>query len=167
MGEKVTITRLVELTGMARITVTKRLAHVEPVEKKGNWTYYDCHVAFPALYLAESKMGEKSDGANLTKEKAMLTAAQRKKAEIELALLEGSIIDAEDAADIMANCITESRAKMLGLPRKLGAEFGTDVEERAEALVHEALDELASTDVDRIINGSVEESTEAEGEPVV
>ena len=94
---------------------------------------------------------EKVDGRWEIDQTARLKKAQAEKAEIEVEVLRGSLLPADEVERAWADHIVAARAKLLGMSSKLAQQlssmFGGDVgeiEDRIEDEVEEALGELGS-----------------------
>ena len=93
-----------------------------------------------------------SGTGDIAEEKTKLTAAQARKAELEVEELEGSLIPAQLVEDTWVDYVANARAKLLGLPSRIAHQVIT-VDKYAEAeliikeQVHEALNELAQNGI--------------------
>ena len=76
--------------------------------------------------------------------------AKVKREEIELAKLDGSVVEMDAVETILTNIVATARARMLALPARLAPQCAVmndaaDVRKLLEDGVHEALEEMAST----------------------
>lgn len=122
--------------------------------------------------------GGADDGGDWSKHRARLTAAKADMAEMQAAILKGTVHEAKAVEAVWTDHLLACRAKLLGLPKKLaprihGVEKLTAIETELEAAVTEALNELASYDpalvTDRYVSAHREEldaATEVDGESV-
>lgn len=95
------------------------------------------------------------DDADLAREKALLTKAQRETAELELAAMRGDMHKSEDVMTVWTECLVNCRSRLLAIPAKLApelheAEMVGDVQEKLRKAINEALDELAEYSKGRI-----------------
>ena len=79
-----------------------------------------------------------------------LQLAKVKREEIELAKLDGSVVEMETVETILTNLVATARARMLALPARLAPQCAVlndaaDVRKLLEDGVHEALEEMAAT----------------------
>ena len=130
-----TVSKMADLTGLDRRTITKRLSGVAP-DEDGR---YESSVALKALYSPDAL-----DGAQ---EKAKLDLARRELCEIRKAELQKTLIPAEIVQRHWEFMAGNVRAKLLNLPGRLAVEIGDpdkSIETKAKRLVYEALKELAA-----------------------
>lgn len=92
--------------------------------------------------------GPMAGGLDLAQERAALARSQRTKIDLEIEVLQKTLIPAEQIEREWADIVASARAKLLAIPTR-GASLVLAAEDRAEAeqilksLVYEALDELA------------------------
>ncbi len=80
----------------------------------------------------------------LTQEVAERRAIARIKT-MEADLLEGKLVDAQEAMDAWKNAIAKTKAKLIGIPAKLALELsGLDKPEEIQALLNRVIDEVLS-----------------------
>jgi phage terminase Nu1 subunit (DNA packaging protein) len=107
-----------------------------------------CRVAYISYLRKLGGYNKRSGTGDIAEEKTKLTAAQARKAELEVEEMEGSLIPAQLVEDTWIDYVSNSRAKLLGLPSRIAHQVIT-VDKYAEAElilkehVHEALNELA------------------------
>ena len=100
-------------------------------------------------FLRKAARYTKKDGiGDLAEEKTKLTAAQARKAELEVEEMEGNLIPSQLVADTWVSYVSNVRAKLLGLPSRIAHQVITvDKYPEAELIikeqVHDALNELA------------------------
>ena len=115
-------------------------------------------------YLQDRALGGELMPADMHVEKSALVRAQREKAEIEVLMLKGALIQREQVDAALGNLITACRARLLSIPTKAAAVAVSMTEAEVEGLltdqIHEALHELS-----RSIEFA-EPTTKADGEPV-
>ena len=95
---------------------------------------------------------------SLTQEKALLAKRQRERIELELAQTRGGLISVKLVKEEWEKLISASRARLLVIPTKLAPLIFTlksipEIKEVIENVIHEALRELARTEV---IEGDME-----------
>lgn len=95
------------------------------------------------------------DDADLQRERALLTKAQREKAELELAALKGEMHRGEDVMAVWTENVANCRARLLAIPAKsapslFAARSVGEIQEQLKAAVYEALDELSEYSKGRI-----------------
>jgi phage terminase Nu1 subunit (DNA packaging protein) len=132
-------------------------------------------------FLQERKVNQwdsGDDAGDWQKERARLTRAKADMAEMQAAILKGTVHEAKAVESVWTDHLLACRAKLLSMPKKLaprvhGVEKLTSIETEIDAAITEALNELASYDpalvTDRYVSAHREEldaATEMEGEPV-
>ena len=111
-----------------------------------------CRVAYISYLRKLGGYHKRSGTGDIAEEKAKLTAAQARKAELEVEQLEKSLIPAQLVEDTWIEYVSNVRAKLLGLPSRVAHQVIT-VDKYAEAeliikeQVHEALNELAQNGI--------------------
>lgn len=113
-----------------------------PVNINVNRIQYINHLRKAARYTKKDGVGD------IAEEKTKLTAAQAKKAELEVAVIEGNLIPADAVKDTWTSYISNARAKLLALPNRIAHQvISVDKYAEAESIikeqVYEALNELA------------------------
>ena len=107
-----------------------------------------CRVAYISYLRKLGGYHKRSGTGDIAEEKAKLTAAQARKAELEVEEMEAKLIPAELVQETWVDYVANARAKLLGLPSRIAHQVIT-VDKYAEAeliikeQVHEALNELA------------------------
>lgn len=99
------------------------------------------------------EQNQTDDEVNYQKERALLTKANRQKAELELKIMRGEVHRSEDVESVMNDMLSSFRAQMLVIPGKLAPQLIsiTDVEEIKSIIkrhIYEALQELSDYDPD-------------------
>jgi phage terminase Nu1 subunit (DNA packaging protein) len=132
-------------------------------------------------FLQERKVNQWDNGdeaGDWQKERARLTRAKADMAEMQAAILKGTVHEAKAVEAVWIDHLLACRAKLLSMPKKLaprihGIEKLAAIETEIDAAITEALNELASYDpalvTDRYVSAHREEldaATEMEGEPV-
>jgi len=107
-----------------------------------------CRVSYISYLRKLGGYNKKSGTGDIAEEKARLTKAQADKAELEVEQLEGSLIPAQLVQDTWIEYVSNSRAKILGLPSRIAHQVITvDQYSEAELIikeqVYEILEELA------------------------
>ena len=101
---------------------------------------------------------------DLTQERARLAILQQQKIELEIAELRGELVRVEKVEEQWIGTLAAMRAKLLALPAKLAIAVATPdriqaVQDKSQALIYEALSELAGgNDDDESIESDVEGS---------
>lgn len=107
-----------------------------------------CRIAYISYLRKLGGYNKRTGTGDIAEEKTKLTAAQARKAELEVEELEKSLIPAALVADTWVDYVSNARAKLLGLPSRIAHQVLTldkysEVEELIKEQVHEALSELA------------------------
>ena len=107
-----------------------------------------CRVAYISYLRKLGGYNKRTGTGDIAEEKTKLTAAQARKAELEVEELEGQLIPAQLVEDTWIDYVANARAKLLGLPSRIAHQvIATDKYAEAELIikeqVHEALNELA------------------------
>jgi len=111
-----------------------------------------CRIAYISYLRKLGGYNKKSGTGDIAEEKTKLTAAQARKAELEVEEMEGSLIPSQLVEDTWIDYVSNARAKLLGLPSRIAHQVIT-VDKYAEAelilkeQVHEALNELAQNGI--------------------
>ena len=111
-----------------------------------------CRIQYINHIRKSARYTRKDGTGDIAEEKAKLTAAQARKAELEVEQLEKSLIPAQLVEDTWVDYVSNVRAKLLGLPSRVAHQVIT-VDKYAEAeliikeQVHEALNELAQNGI--------------------
>lgn len=118
------------------------------------------------------------DPGDWQRERARLTRAKADMAEMQAAILKGTVHEAKAVESVWTDHLLACRAKLLSMPKKLAPRIHgvvklTSIETEIDAAITEALNELAAYDpalvTDRYVSAHREEldaATEMEGEPV-
>jgi phage terminase Nu1 subunit (DNA packaging protein) len=117
-------------------------------------------------------------GSDYETHRTRLTGAKADMAEMQAAIIKGTVHEAHAVESVWTDHLLACRAKLLSMPKKLaprihGIEKITSIEAEIDAVITEALNELANYDpaliTDRYVSENREEldaATEMEGEPV-
>ena len=111
-----------------------------------------CRFAYISYLRKLGGYNKRTGTGDIAEEKTKLTAAQARKAELEVEELEGQLIPAQLVEDTWIDYVANARAKLLGLPSRIAHQVIT-VDKYAEAeliikeQVHEALNELAQNGI--------------------
>ena len=141
---ELSIAEIEKISGFSYKTIKKRLENLAPIRRKGNSIFYESRDAIPLLFKAESE-----GRLNLDQERAKLAKAQTEKVELESSKLKGTLVDANELAEAFKKEIIAAKAKLLRIPKTLGAQYPTiesslHLEDFATDLIHESLAEIAS-----------------------
>lgn len=148
--EGYSISALAREFGVSARTVAKRLEGVKACGRRGNATLYPLAEAAAAilrgagrLTVADADGGEPLD---LNQESAKLKRSQREKIELDISVMRGDLIPADQVADTWQRFAVSCRAKLINLPTTAAPRVSglsvreTEIELRD--LINEALDEL-------------------------
>ena len=107
-----------------------------------------CRMAYISYLRKLGGYNKRSGSGDITEEKTKLTAAQARKAELEVEEMEGNLLPAQLVEDTWIGYVANVRAKLLGLPSRIAHQVITvDKYPEAELIikeqVHDALNELA------------------------
>ena len=107
-----------------------------------------CRIAYISYLRKLGGYNKRSGSGDITEEKTKLTAAQARKAELEVEEMEGNLLPAQLVEDTWIGYVANVRAKLLGLPSRIAHQVITvDKYPEAELIikeqVHDALNELA------------------------
>tara|TARA_S200002703_G_scaffold121008_2_gene106841 strand:- start:2286 stop:2810 length:525 start_codon:yes stop_codon:yes gene_type:complete len=111
-----------------------------------------CRIQYINHIRKSARYTRKDGTGDIAEEKAKLTAAQARKAELEVEQLEKTLIPAQLVEETWVDYVSNVRAKLLGLPSRVAHQVIT-VDKYAEAeliikeQVHEALNELAQNGI--------------------
>lgn len=155
----VSVDTLAKLFSMTAVRV-QQLASDGIVEKSGRGKYKLWNsIRNYISYLQKRKLNQWDNGGgenivDFQNERALLTQAKRKEAQLRSAVLEGRVLEAAAVEEIMTSMILAARSKLLAIPVKaapqIAPENAAQAMEILTELVHEALAELASYDPLRI-----------------
>lgn len=151
----------------------------EKIEAKG-----DCSLASKGEAGCSSPSPEVQDGnyeeLDVTElgetHKNKLMRVKARTAEIELARLEGKLVEIETVERVMTNMVSNARARFLTLPTRVAPQIAVmsdvnDVKKLLESVVYEGLNELSQIGPDALLSyesaGTVEASDQFDGERVV
>ena len=136
---------IAEFFGVSLPTVHSWLRKGCPGRKKGNRWQFDTAKVFGWYRDA---MNSDAGDLDLTKERALLTRAQRKLKQIDIKIRNGEYISAEEVGREWCNIAANVRAKLLNLPSKMAAEVAAEsnrgrCQQILKKQVYEALTELS------------------------
>ena len=111
-----------------------------------------CRMAYISYLRKLGGYNKRSGSGDITEEKTKLTAAQARKAELEVEEMESNLIPAQLVEDTWISYIANVRAKLLGLPSRIAHQVITvDKYPEAELIikeqVHDALNELSENGI--------------------
>jgi len=140
----VSITELVALTGVTNVTARKRCANVTSRLREGTTKTIEFE-SIPAL-RAIFELNKGSD-TTLEEEKIKLTSAQAEKVGLEVEVLKGSLIPADEIEEFLTRTFGAFKARCLSIPTKsapsvIGVVDVLEIEEIIKDYIYEALDEL-------------------------
>lgn len=140
----VSITELVALTGVTNVTARKRCANVTSRHREGTTKTVEFE-SIPALRAIFEIGGDA--GSTLEEEKIKLTSAQAEKVGLEVEVLKGNLVPADEIEDFLNRMFGAFKARCLSLPTKaapsvIGVTEVLEVEEIIKEYIYEALAEL-------------------------
>ena len=157
----VNIDTLTKLTGSTRRTILNKCHDLPKTTGKGREHLFESKDALPLIIS-----GRKETDKTLETERTRLASAQAEKTELEVEVIKGGLIPAENVESVVNNMISSFRSKMLSLPTKAAPSVVqmADVAE-AEGLlrefVYEALTELSDYDSEQYSTSDDKPSSEA------
>ena len=144
VAEPLSISALATLTGRDRRTISGRLKNVKPVRKEGKSQLYSPPEALPVIYF-----GGEEGSLDLTHETARHKKAQADKTELEVSVMRGELIPAEDVAGAWAEMVSAIRAKLLTMPSAICAVLVglgmRDIEREIKDYLYNSLEELSGS----------------------
>jgi len=140
----VSITELVALTGVTNVTARKRCANVKSQHREGTTKTVEFE-SIPALRAIFEL--DKGNDTTLEEEKIKLTSAQAEKVNLEVEVLKGNLIPADEIEEFLTRTFGAFKARCLSIPTKaapsvIGVIEVLEVEEIIKEYIHEALAEL-------------------------
>lgn len=155
MAEKIfNCSQLAELFGLDRRTVTKRVKDTEPAGnvRGGSPGYRIVDVAH-LLVADRVELGDEETAEQLRRRKLRAEAGM---AELELASRERAMLPRSDVDAAVVGAFSRVRQRLLAIPSKLAPILATkmepaEVEAEVRRAIHDALEELASTDVAALV----------------
>ncbi|GHS90855.1 hypothetical protein AGMMS49957_17530 [Synergistales bacterium] len=123
-----------------------------PQVSRGN---YDVVTTIQSYVRYLGERIKSGDDADLQKERALLTKAQRETAELELALMRGELHKSEDVMRVWTENVMNCRLRLLAIPTKIAPILAENsdaqsVQEILKEAIYEAIDELAEYNKGRI-----------------
>ncbi len=100
--------------------------------------------------LRKSARYTRKDGTgDIAEEKTKLTAAQARKAELEVEIMEGKLVPIQEVEEFLVERFSNARAKWLGVPSKIAHKVITvdtfaEAEQEIKEGIYEGLNELAN-----------------------
>lgn len=145
----VNIDTLTKLTGSSRRTILNKCHELEKVLGKGREHLFESKDALPLILNIN-----KHDNKTLESERTRLASAQAEKTELEVEVIKGNLIPAENVEEVVNNMVSAFRAKMMGLPTKAAHSVVQLADPAAAEIVlrdyvYEALTELSNYDSEK------------------
>lgn len=169
----VTLNQLCTLTGMTYRTLKKKLAEVDPAEgDEENTLLYKPNEVLPIIYGIVDASGEEIEVEkkiyDLTNERARLAKFQADKAELEVSVIKGNLIPAEQVEHGWSKMAAAFRSKILGIPSKVAPQVAAEgdvrvIEQLLRTECNEALSELSEYDPRVAGSQDIKEGGEASG----
>lgn len=126
-------------------------------------------------YLRKAARYTKRDGiGDMAEEKTKLTAAQARKAELEVEIMEGKLVPVQEVEEFLIERFSNARSKWLGVPsriahRVISVETFAEAEIEIKQGINEGLEELANDGIpekyrtsDREYQQDLDSTTESE-----
>ena len=158
MGKIVNQRELTEIIGCSGNTIAAWRSEGMPClatgGKKGAASQYDTEEVF-AWARARASRTQSPDDIDAKYEQARLTKLKADNEALDVALKEGSLIEAAAVADVWDRLLGNFRARLLALPAALADELAVledprEVQAVLKVTLNQVLEELANTDVDEI-----------------
>jgi hypothetical protein len=130
-----------------RRSLARRLEGLEPASETTKGTRVERLYKLRDV-IAHLYEGERA-GLDLNYERAVLAKLQQEKLQLEISELRGDLVRASAVEVRWQDILSSTRAKLLALPSKLAVAIASPdriqvAQDRAQALIHEALCELAA-----------------------
>ncbi|MGE3682053.1 MAG: hypothetical protein AB7G93_10030 [Bdellovibrionales bacterium] len=153
------ISQLIEFTGLNYKTIRKRLKPLTPVREDGRAKFYDTKGALPLLFPQNT--------TEMNHERLRLARAKADREEFELAIKRGDYWDAEGTLEDVGRQFTAVRARLLAIPNKAALLLARETEpSRCQKLVYnEICEALADLSADKLKVGHEKETQNEEGNP--
>ncbi len=132
-----------------------------------------CRVAYINFLRKAARYTKKDGSGDINEEKTKLTAAQARKAELEVEIMEGKLVPIQEVEEFLIERFSNARAKWLGVPSKIAHKVITvdtfvEAEQEIKEGIYEGLNELANDGIpekyrtsDREYQSSLDSTTEA------
>ena len=132
-----------------------------------------CRVAYINFLRKAARYTKKDGSGDINEEKTKLTAAQARKAELEVEIMEGKLVPIQEVEEFLIERFSNARAKWLGVPSKIAHKVITvdtfaEAEREIKEGIYEGLNELANDGIpekyrtsDREYKSSLDSTTEA------
>ena len=144
----VNIDHIADLTGSTRRTVLKRCQDLTTTKGVGRAVLFESKDALPLMYGIGGGLSN-ANKSSLEVERTRLASAQAEKTELEVEVIKGNLIPADQAQAVVDNMISAFRARLMSLPTKAAPTI-VQMAETAEAesalreKAYEALNELSN-----------------------
>ena len=108
-----------------------------------------CRIAYISYLRKLGGYHKRSGTGDIAEEKTKLTAAQARKAELEVEIMEGKLVPIQEVEEFLVERFTNARAKWLGVPSKIAHKIITvdtfaEAEQEIKEGIYEGLNELAN-----------------------
>lgn len=108
-----------------------------------------CRISYISYLRKLGGYHKKSGTGDIAEEKTKLTAAQARKAELEVEIMEGKLVPIQEVEEFLVERFTNARAKWLGVPSKIAHKIITvdtfaEAEQEIKEGIYEGLNELAN-----------------------
>ncbi len=131
-----------------------------------------CRIAYINFLRKAARYTKKDGSGDINEEKTKLTAAQARKAELEVEIMEGKLVPIQEVEEFLIERFSNARAKWLGVPSKIAHKVITvdtfaEAEREIKEGIYEGLNELANDGIpekyrtsDREYQSSLDSTTE-------
>lgn len=141
--------QLCEILGMSARRI-QQLAKENAIVRVAHGKY-DLPSSIQAYIESIKEQSQSDEEMDYNKEKTLLTRANRKKAEMELKIIQGEVHRSEDVENVMNDMLTSFRAQMLVIPGKaapqlLGVSEIESIKKTLKDMIYESLQELSDYD---------------------
>lgn len=108
-----------------------------------------CRLQYINHIRKTSRYTRKDGTGDIAEEKTKLTAAQARKAELEVEIMEGKLVPIQEVEEFLVERFSNARAKWLGVPSKIAHKVITvdtfaEAEQEIKEGIYEGLNELAN-----------------------
>jgi len=108
-----------------------------------------CRIAYINFLRKAARYTKKDGSGDINEEKTKLTAAQARKAELEVEIMEGKLVPIQEVEEFLIERFSNARAKWLGVPSKIAHKVITvdtfaEAEQEIKEGIYEGLNELAN-----------------------
>lgn len=140
------ITKLSELTGKDRRTITKRLESLTPHKEDGRALIYDAQQALELIYTFETTVGIDK---KLKEEQLRYERGRADKIQLEVEKRRGQLVEVESVALAIEKEYAAVRSGLMAIPSKMAhvlsvVDDPNEIKEKLEDAINETLGELST-----------------------